>query len=436
MENFYHIKENIKILKEVDVAIIGGGPSGTFAAISASRQGAKTLLVEKTGRLGGTTTNAYVNFPGLFHAWGKQIINGPCWEAIERTTKLDNVKLPDFSSVPPAHWQHQIRVNIYTYSTVLDEMCEESKVELLFHTMISYAEERDDGIYLVFTSKEGMWAVKANYVIDTTGDLNVVGMMKYERIKSDELQPGSLMNTLDGYDIQNIDEEIFNEFVRTSIEEGVILKEDIQGGNLYRQISNYQILMHITNVDGSTSQGRTTAEKAGRKKLMLLVHFLRSYPGLENLYVKHAGEETGIRETYRVVGEDTITVEKYGEGYMYDDAVCYSFYPIDLHIPEGIKIIKLKENTFPTIPYGALIPKGSKRLLVAGRSISGDQDANSAYRVQASSMATGQVAGVAAALATQEGLDVKDVSISQLRKKLKEIGAIIPEKEINLADSR
>ena len=81
------------MIKKTDVLVVGGGTAGVFAAISAARTGAKTLLIDKNNILGGTVTVANVNFPGLFHAWGKQIIAGPCWESIERTAKLGGATL-------------------------------------------------------------------------------------------------------------------------------------------------------------------------------------------------------------------------------------------------------------------------------------------------------------------------------------------------------
>ena len=97
------------------------------------------------------------------------------------------------------------------------------------------------------------------------------------------------------------------------------------------------------------------------------------------------------------MGQTEVTVERYASGYVWEDAICYSFYPIDVHQPDSmaIDIRPLARGVVPTIPYGALIPAGSDRLLVAGRCIAGDQEANSAYRVQATCMATGQAAGAA-----------------------------------------
>jgi hypothetical protein len=160
--------------------------------------------------------------------------------------------------------------------------------------------------------------------------------------------------------------------------------------------------------------------------LLKILRFYRRIPGLENLTVDFVAEETGIRESNRIVGEETVFAEDYITGKAYPDAVCYAFYPIDLHVMDGIRQKFFDENKVGQIPYGALIPKNANHLLVAGRCIASDTDANSAIRVQAPCMATGQAAGCAAAACAKEGLPVKTLPFSLLREKLEAIGAIVP----------
>ena len=107
----------LTISKEIntDVLVIGAGTSGGFAAISAGMNGASVLLVEKGSMPGGTLTAGGVNFPGIFHAWGKQIIDGPCYEAIKRTDSLGGAVIPEIVYKPDRHWKMQIKLNIFTY---------------------------------------------------------------------------------------------------------------------------------------------------------------------------------------------------------------------------------------------------------------------------------------------------------------------------------
>jgi hypothetical protein len=187
--------------------------------------------------------------------------------------------------------------------------------------------------------------------------------------------------------------------------------------------------MHVPGVNGGSSSARTAAELQARQVLLRIFRFLRTVPGCEHLKVRYAANECGIRETWRIKGEATISEEAYLNGDVWPDAICYSYYPIDLHHPSSNTIIKKypAEHVVATIPYKALIPIRSEHLLVAGRCISGDQMANSAYRVQATCMATGQAAGAAAALAARRKVSVKEIDYKELVECLQQHGAIVPE---------
>jgi len=426
----YDLNINIPVKEYADAVVAGAGSAGCFAAIQAARMGAKTILIEKNGILGGTTTTANVNFPGLFHAWGKQIIGGACWEAIERTAALGGAVMPDFSIVPERHWQNQVLVNRFVFASVLDEMCIESGVKLHLHTMPAHVEENEDGVIVVCAGKDGMYAIQTKAIIDATGDANIAGLLGYARVRSKFLQPGTLSNKLDGYDIEKVNFNDLKNRFNKALQEGKLFITDCQSAQnpFQQELYDHRVNMHITDIDASTSLGKTQAELKARLTLKRIVAFLKTVPGCENLQVTFVADECGIRETYRISGENTITSEDYLNGRVYDDSVCYSFYPIDLHLHDssGIKQIFLEQGVVPTIPYGALIPKNSKRILTAGRCISGDTDANSAYRVQATCMATGQVAGAAAAIAAKENVFVKDVNYRELCKELTLSGAIVP----------
>ncbi len=140
----------------------------------------------------------------------------------------------------------------------------------------------------------------------------------------------------------------------------------------------------------------------------------------------HLQPETGFRESYRIEGETEITVDDYTSGRVFEDAVCYAFYPVDLHTRSGVKPKSLAKGTVPTIPLTALVPKGSRNIIVAGRCVSSDRLANSGLRVQASCMAMGQAAGAAAALAAQSNTTPLEVPLKDIRKTLRKHGAIIP----------
>jgi hypothetical protein len=270
--------------------------------------------------------------------------------------------------------------------------------------------------------------------VDATGDADVAGLMGYAREKSARLQPGTLIYELDGYDLDAVDPAALAARYVAARAAGEILPTDHRAGDpplLRELITRGGSCMHVLDIDGSTSTSRTAAELKGRQALMRVYRLLRSVPGCERLEVRYVANECGVRETWRIVGEAAVTHDTYVSGHVWPDAICHSFYPIDIHQPDSIHIDirPLEPGVVPTIPYRALVPRGSDRLLVAGRCIAGDQAANSAYRVQATCMATGQAAGAAAALAAQQAVSVRDVPLEALRAALRDHGAIVPDDE-------
>lgn len=136
-----------------------------------------------------------------------------------------------------------------------------------------------------------------------------------------------------------------------------------------------------------------------------------------------------MRETYRIKGEYTITQEDYTSGRVFPDSVCYAFYPVDMHDKKnGVHPAHLAEGVVATVPLRALVPKGAKNLLVAGRCVSSDRSANSGLRVEATCMAMGQSAGAAAALASKKRCSPLDVPFGELCKQLTSSGAIVPQR--------
>ena len=380
------------------VAVVGGGTAGCFAAVSAAAAGASVVLIEKNGILGGTVTTCGVNYPGLFYAWGKQIIGGFPWKAIKRTEALGGCVLPTFADRCKRHWEEQIRLNSFVYSCVLDDLCEETGVTVLLHTALSAATEREDGVELLVTCKEGVTQILADRVIDAGGDANLTQMLGYPTVVSDTLQPATLVIKLDGYDRDAVDTAALTEHLSRCLAAGELPAWTVPA-TVARGVWRGELRYHVpVEGDADTSTGKSRLERRARRDAMQILTAIRGFEGLGKAFVSWFGGECGVRETRRIVGEITVTAEDYITGRVFEDAVCYAFYPIDLHVPPyGIKQEFFKEGVCATVPYRALIPKGSARLLVAGRILSSDTDANSALRVQAPCMAMGQAAGCAAA---------------------------------------
>lgn len=415
-----------------DVVVFGGGTAGTIAAIQAGRARASTLLVEKSGVLGGTTVLNAVNFPGLFHAWGRQIITGIGWELVTRAVAEVGGTLPDFSAwrdVP--HFHLQVRVNPAIYAALADELVAQAGVTTSFHTMLGAATRNGEDWKLTLCTKDGFREVHTRVLIDCSGDANAVTLAGGAVRRNPTLQPGTLVVRASGYDYAALDIPRLEQAFLDAVAAGTLQRTDLTGGNPVKQFLRMrgENNVHVTGVDGRTSEGRSHAEQQARAVILRLHRFFRQQPGLENFHYEFSASECGIRETVTIDGEACIGAMDYITARHWDDAVCYSFYPIDVHDPSGhdIDTRSLPEAAVPTIPLRALLPRGTRNLIVAGRCACGDQEANSAFRVQASCMAMGQAAGAVAALAVRDGVELRHVPLAEIYTLLRAHGAIVPE---------
>jgi FAD dependent oxidoreductase/NAD(P)-binding Rossmann-like domain len=376
-----------EITDEVDVLVVGGGTAGAIAAIQAGRAGARVLLVERGSQLGGTMTTGGVAFPGLFDAWGKQIIAGIGWELVKESVELDGGRLPDFSKVPQRHWEQQVFINQFLYAILAEEKCAQAGVQIACYEFPQAVTKTDGGWQVDCVGFGTRRRVNCKQIIDCTGGAEVVGLLGLPRLREEERQPGSYLYMM---------------------------------GKAHEPGRNQIHRLYVHGADSTNSRTVTAANLAGRKSI------------LEQLRAKkqrlmHLQPETGFRESFRIEGETVVTANDYRSGRKFDDAVCNAFYPVDLHTKNGVKPEPLKRGIVPTIPLRALVPKGSRNLMVAGRCVSSDRLANSGLRVQASCMAMGQAAGAAAALAAKSNSTPLEVPLQEIHDLLRAHGAILPD---------
>lgn len=441
------------VRKEVDVLVVGGGPSGIIAAQAAAEDGLRVTLIESRSFLGGNMT---IGLPvlGFLGQKGNQIIKGLPQKFIDR------LKAKDAASEHrpcPLHMSLTL-VEPEAVKTVALEMLVESGVDVQFYTFCSSViMEGDELKGVIVESKAGREAILAKTVIDCSGDADVAyraGVPCEYGNEHGGVQPPTLMFCLGGVDTEKlrlsiseeprtyltdfIPAEYFgqnNQFIVVGLrsliqqaeEEG--LKLPVERTILITGLRKGEIWVNMTRVNGvngTDPDSLTYGEIEGRKQIQDVEQYLIKYvPGFEQAYFMKTAPFLGIRETRRIVGQYVMNQEDVLGCAHFEDAVAVASYPLDIHHPEGGGCTLTWCGDCYDIPYRSLIPQRVKNLIVAGRAISTTHEAMSAIRVMAPCMAMGEAAGRAAKMAVKLGIPPAAIEVKQLQEELLEKGAYL-----------
>ncbi len=318
-------QEESRVSSTYDVVVVGGGPAGIGAALSAARLGAHTALLERDSRIGGTTVQAQVTQMGLFYAWRRQIIAGPGWEMVVRAVKEAHDTLPDFSRQEPDKWMEScVNVDPVVYSRVAQETLREAGVDLFLNTEVTAVEQTTEGW------KVG--PVEGRQLVDATGNATVAALAGAERIQSPEdiRQPGSFFIWLNTQGME-FDTNAVIQAHQKAIAEGELLPTDVYVGMPFFIRKGGGSGCYVPMADNSTAEARAETNRRGVEARNRVLAFIRRQKGLENAEVVSSATDVGVRETYRVVGEKTITEEEYLSGTVADDALSWSYWMVDEH---------------------------------------------------------------------------------------------------------
>ncbi len=437
-----------KVEKKYDVAVLGGGPAGIAAAISAARNGAKTILIERYGFLGGMSTAAMV-YPWMtFHsAVGEQVIKGFAQELVDRLMALDASPGHLRDTIGFTHTLTPYKPEVY--KVLACEMLEEAGVDLLLHTSVIDVKAEAERINsLILYSKSGITTLQAAVYVDATGDGDIAYMAgaPWEQGNDDhKVQPMTMKFRMKGVDLnkvkqymQNNPSEFYEKSLIADLDElpltGVMgffkqwkeanLPIPREGILFFSGPNDDEVLVNVSRVSGldpTKSEDLTKAEVEGRKQVLQLESFFQTYiPGFERAVVSAVGTQIGVRETRRIIGHYVLNGFDVLDGKRFEDVIARSGYPIDIHNPEGKGVTAnfIREGGAYDIPFRSIVPQKVSNLLLAGRCISTTHEAQATTRLTPSCMAIGQAAGTAAALAAHNKCAAIDVPVKELQARL------------------
>ncbi|WP_029010467.1 FAD-dependent oxidoreductase [Azospirillum halopraeferens] len=445
-----------------DVLVVGGGPAGLGAALGAAQAGADTVLVERYGFLGGNATAALV-MPWMSfytqkgsvadtistslmpndHPPGEAVVGGALATILERLFANHGGIRPSLDTGFTVPFDPEV------LKVTLQQVLDAAGVRVLLHAFASGV-LGDDGhpTGVVFETKSGPVVVEAGTIVDCTGDGDIAALSgcDYEIGREEDglTQPMTLMFRQAGFRRRE-----FFEYVRANPTQwrGVhglwnLVAEAAAAGDLdlpredilfFATTHEGEVALNctrVTGVLGTSVWDLTRAEWESRYQMAQIAAFLKErVPGFADSFVTQSGVAVGVRETRRVVGAYTMTVDDVLDARKFDDAVARGTYPVDIHNPtgKGTVLRRVKPGEWYEIPMRALVPQRVEGVLVAGRCISGTHEAHSSYRVTPTCMATGQAAGVCGALAARRRTTARAVPVAAVQRELLRQGALLRE---------
>jgi hypothetical protein len=446
MQTIPEINARIPVVADVDVLVVGGGPAGIGAALSAARLGASVLIVEQFNCLGGVATSGGHNHYSQFNAWADtrtQVVGGIADE-IRRRLLARGFATYDGSCLD---------YSLEGMKLLLEEMVAEAGVKVLYYTF--YCDTLMEGrtaIGGIIQNKSGRQAILAKRVIDCSGDgdaaFHAGAAFAQGRPTDGRCQPTTLMFTIGGVDWARV------EAWRTSYQMTEVWQKAQQDGIMepfqsvimgfwHTDVLPDQVginMTHMINIDSTQTVDLTRATIEGRRQSHHLVQLFRKVvPGMEKCYLISTAPSLGLRESRRIQGMVTLTAGDLVNQRTWPDSIGYGSFFIDIHNPGGPgmggQTWRPPKGFHYQIPYRALVPETIDNLLVAGRCISADHVALGSLRIMATCTVMGEAAGCAAVLSMHEEVSPRQVDPEKLGAQLRKQRAIVCAQDIRTVET-
>jgi len=411
-----------------DVIVCGAGSAGVAAACSAAQEGARTLLLERHGYGGGILTAAMIHtFDAIKSCLNHdiQVVGGFASALLDEIKGLGGFATDDNPG-------EALTVHPEIHKVAVDRLLERHGVTVLFHAPVCGALMDGNRVVGVEASlRDGRARIRGVVTIDCTGDADVAFHAGASWTVDKELQAMTYHFRLGGIDPVP-DWRQWEEITRRALQAAHLAGEiGVFGGPWIIRIGGEEISVNTTRVYGNPVDPLelSGAEREARAQMMQIWGILRRrVPELARSYILTGASQLHIRESRKITGEYVLTEEDIRNGTRFPDAIAVGAWPIDIHPADGRVGVHPHKDDAPQpyeIPYRCLVPRAIDGLLVAGKPISTTHRAHGSTRVPGTSMATGQAAGVAAALAARTGTPVRRVDTTALRERLHAQQAIV-----------
>jgi len=429
-------QRHIPVRHEVDVFIAGGGPAGVAAALAAARQGARVFLVDRATCLGGMGTAGMLPvFMPLTD--GVHMLAGGIGADVLRRLKENGGTGPGSDTT--------IRAEVL--KRVYDDLLVEAKVQLLFQTDL-IAVECDAGkvTLAVLAAKSGIFAVKARLFLDCTGDGDLAAWAGAPFEKGDEhgdMMAGTLCSLWADIDWPAVQEGGLGSGesrLEDAFRDNVFTHKDRHLPGMWRvgRHTGGGNIGHTFGLDSTDERSITQALLWARKSLPEYERYYKKYlKGFEQMELVATAAQLGARESRRILGDYVLNLEDFKARAVFPDEIGRFAYPVDIHAAkpdaaayqryaEDFRKLRYGKGENYGIPFRSLVPRKLSNVLVAGRCISTDRYMQSSVRVMPGCFITGQAIGVAAGIAVEKGCDTRGVPVAELQRRLKALGAYLP----------
>ncbi|HEY4774265.1 MAG TPA: FAD-dependent oxidoreductase [Xanthobacteraceae bacterium] len=434
-QQFVHESLETPVVGHYDVIVAGGGASGLIAALAAARLGARTLMLERQGCLGGTATSAYVaQYVGFFHR-DTQAVWGIPYELTQRIVAAGGSNgfgafMMGEAAANPLTIRH-FPFNPEIVMTVMDELAGEAGIDLLLHARVVdvvRAERMVKGV--VVETISGRKAYAARVIIDATGDAALAHRAGVDMLEGDVgRQPSTLCFRLSNVDVtgfRSLPREVKRAKVLTGLERGELFWQSVSFVSTPGGTDAICLMSRIQDKDALDDVDASDQERIGRAQVKSIVAFLnREMPGFEKAILANIAPRVGVRETRRIAGQYTLTADDILGERRFEDAIALGCGPMDVHDPSGSGIALSMPPAPFEIPMRCLVPKDVEGLLVTGRAISATHAANGGARHMATAMALGQAAGVMAAVAIDRANSTLSIPSARVQAGLRAQGAAL-----------